>query len=70
MLSFMIGQGFSIAGATLTGQFLGADNPKEAKRSGWRSAGFSIISMTIIGLLVAIYSKEISGFLIKPELTF
>jgi putative MATE family efflux protein len=68
MLSFMIGQGFSIAGATLTGQFLGADNPKEAKRSGWRSAGFSIISMTIIGLFVAIFSREISGFLINdPE---
>ena len=68
MLSFMIGQGFSIAGATLTGQFLGADNPKEAKRSGWRSTGLSIISMTFIGLTVAIFSKEISGFLINdPE---
>ena len=68
MLSFMIGQGFSIAGATLTGQFLGADNPKEAKRSGGRSTGLSIISMTFIGLTVAIFSKEISGFLINdPE---
>ena len=68
MLSFMIGQGFSIAGATLTGQFLGADNPKEAKRSGWRSTGLSIISMTFIGLTVAIFSEEISGFLINdPE---
>jgi putative MATE family efflux protein len=68
MLSFMIGQGFSIAGATLTGQFLGADNPREAKRSGWRSTGLSIVSMSFIGLLIAIFSEEISGFLIDdPE---
>ena len=68
MLSFMIGQGFSIAGATLTGQFLGADNPKEAKKSGWKSTGLSIVSMTLIGLFVAIFSEEISGFLINdPE---
>ena len=68
MLSFMIGQGFSVAGATLTGQFLGADNPKEAKRSGWKSTGLSILSMTFIGLTVAIFSEEISGFLINdPE---
>ena len=59
MLSFMIGQGFSIAGATLTGQFLGADNPREAKRSGWRSTGLSIVSMSFIGLLIAIFSEEI-----------
>ena len=68
MLSFMIGQGFSAAGATLTGQFLGADNPREAKRSGWKSTGLSIVSMTLIGLTVAIFSEEISGFLINdPE---
>ncbi len=68
MLSFMIGQGFSIAGATLTGQYLGADNPKEARRSGWKSARLSIISMTIIGLSVAIFSEQIAGFLINdPE---
>ena len=68
MLSFMIGQGFSIAGATLTGQFLGADNPREAKRSGWRSTRLSIVSMSLIGFLIAVFSKEISGFLINdPE---
>ena len=68
MLSFMIGQGFSAAGATLTGQFLGADNPREAKRSGWKSTGLSIVSMTFIGLTVAIFSEEITGFLINdPE---
>ena len=67
MLSFMIGQGFSIAGATLTGQFLGANNPKEAKRSGWRSAGLSIISMGVVGLLIAVFSNEISRFLVDDD---
>ena len=67
MLSFMIGQGFSIAGATLTGQFLGANNPKEAKRSGWKSAGLSIISMGVVGLLIAIFSNEISRFLVDDD---
>ena len=62
MLSFMIGQGFSVAGATLTGQFLGANNPREAKKSGWKSTGLSIISMGIVGLLIAIFSYEISSF--------
>ena len=67
MLSFMIGQGFSIAGATLTGQFLGANNPREAKRSGWRSAGLSIISMGFVGLLIAIFSNDISRFLVDDD---
>ena len=67
MLSFMIGQGFSVAGATLTGQFLGANNPREAKRSGWKSTGLSIISMGFVGLLIAIFSYEISSFLVDDE---
>ena len=67
MLSFMIGQGFSIAGATLTGQFIGANNPREAKRSGWRSAGLSIVSMGIVGLLIALFSNEISRFLVDDD---
>ena len=67
MLSFMIGQGFSIAGATLTGQFLGANNPREAKRSGWRSAGLSIISMGFVGLLIAVFSNDISRFLVDDD---
>jgi putative MATE family efflux protein len=33
--SFVIGFGFSIAGATLVGQHLGAGNPDQAKRAGW-----------------------------------
>ena len=68
MLSFMVGQGFTVAGATLTGQFLGAENPKEAKRSGWRSAGLTMVSMGILGILLALASRPIAGFFVDdPE---
>ena len=33
--SFVIGFGFSIAGATLVGQHLGAGSRDQAKRAGW-----------------------------------
>ena len=68
MLSFMVGQGFTVAGATLTGEFLGAENPKEAKRSGWRSAGLTMVSMGILGILLALASRPIAGFFVDdPE---
>ena len=68
MLSFMVGQGFTVAGATLTGQFLGAENPKEAKRSGWRSAGLTMVSMGILGIVLALASRPIAGFFVDdPE---
>ena len=56
MISFMIGHGFSIAGATLTGQYLGAENPKEARRSGWKSARLTVCSLTFVGFVIAIFS--------------
>jgi putative MATE family efflux protein len=67
MISFMIGHGFSIAGATLTGQYLGAENPKEARRSGWKSARLTVFSMTIVGLVIAIFSRPVSGFFIDDS---
>ena len=44
-----------------------ANNPREAKRSGWRSAGLSIVSMGIVGLLIALFSNEISRFLVDDD---
>ncbi len=68
MLSFMVGQGFTVAGATLTGQFIGAQNPKEAKRSGWRSAGLTMVSMGILGIILALASRPIAGYFVDdPE---
>ena len=67
MISFMIGHGFSIAGATLTGQYLGAENPVEARRSGWKSARLTVFSMTLVGIIIAIFSKPISGYFIDDQ---
>ena len=67
MISFMIGHGFSIAGATLTGQYLGAENPKEARRSGWKSARLTVFSMTIVGLVIAIFSRPFQDFIDDSE---
>lgn len=67
MISFMIGHGFSLAGATLTGQYLGAENPVEARRSGWKSARLTVFSMTLVGIIIAIFSKPISGYFIDDQ---
>lgn len=67
MLSFMVGQGFTVAGATLTGQFLGAENPKEAKKSGWRSAGLTMVSMGILGIILALASRPIAGYFVDDQ---
>ena len=67
MISFMIGHGFSIAGATLTGQYLGAENPVEARRSGWKSARLTVFSMTLVGIIIALFSKPISGYFIDDQ---
>ena len=67
MLSFMVGQGFTIAGATLTGQYIGAQNAKEAKRSGWRSAGLTMISMSVLGIILALASRPIAGYFVQDE---
>ena len=42
MLSFTVGNGFAIAGATLTGQYLGASDPDKAYDSGFRAAAMTI----------------------------
>ena len=67
MLSFMVGQGFTIAGATLTGQYIGAQNAKEAKRSGWRSAGLTMVSMSVLGIILALASRPIAGYFVQDE---
>ncbi len=67
MVCFVVGFGFSIAGATMTGQHLGADDPAGAVRSGWRSAAYAIASMGALGLLVALYAPELAAFFISDE---
>jgi putative MATE family efflux protein len=64
MLSFMVGNGFAIAGATLTGQHLGALDPDKAYDSGFKAARMTVLSMGTLGIILAIFSRELSGFFI------
>ena len=65
MLSFTVGWGFAIAGSTLTGQYLGAKDPDGAYKSGFKAAGFTMLSMGVLGLILAIFSRSIASFFIN-----
>ena len=66
-ISFVIGFGFSIAGATLVGQHLGAHNKEQAKRAGWGAMRLSIISMTFFGLVLTIFAEPLARFMIDND---
>ena len=65
MLSFTVGNGFAIAGATLTGQHLGASDPDKAYDSGFKAARLTLLSKGTLGVLLALYSRELSTFFIN-----
>jgi len=61
-LSFMPGLAFSTAATTLVGQNLGAGNPQGAEKSGWMAMKFAAGVMSILGLLLIVFSKQVIGF--------
>ena len=65
--SFVIGFGFSIAGATLVGQHLGAQNKDQAKRAGWGAMRLSIISMTFFGIVIVVFAEPLARFMIDND---
>ena len=65
--SFVIGFGFSIAGATLVGQHLGAQNNDQAKRAGWGAMRLSIISMTFFGIVIVAFAEPLARFMIDND---
>ena len=65
--SFVIGFGFSIAGATLVGQHLGAKNEDQARRAGWGAMRLSIISMTFFGVVITIFAEPLARFMIDND---
>ena len=65
--SIVIGFGFSIAGATLVGQHLGAKNKEQAKRAGWGAMRLSIISMTFFGVLITIFAEPLARYMIDND---
>ena len=62
-----VGFGFSIAGSTLVGQNLGADDHEGAARSGWRALFFAIVSMGSLGVLIMIFAEEVASYFLGDE---
>ncbi len=67
MVCMTVGFGFSIAGATLVGQNLGANDFAGATRSGWRSAGFAVLSMGSLGLIVSYFARPLATYFLGDE---
>ena len=67
MLSFILGNGFSVAAATLSGQFLGASDPVAAYKSGYQAAGMTMLAMSLSGLLLAFLPNLSLGFLFRMK---
>ena len=66
-MSFVVGFGFSIAGATLVGQHLGAKDPVGARRQGWRATRLAALSMVVLGAGIVFAAPEIARFLIDDD---
>ncbi|MDA0788714.1 MAG: MATE family efflux transporter [Proteobacteria bacterium] len=68
-ICMVVGFGFSIAGATLVGQHLGANDAPGAVRSGWLATLYSAIGMGSLGWVMAFYSTDLASFFLQgsPE---
>ena len=63
--SWIPGQSYAQACATLIGQALGAREPDEATRIGWQAAGVAIVTATLLGFGVAMYRYDLAGWLTR-----
>ncbi|MFK8019756.1 MAG: MATE family efflux transporter [Pseudomonadales bacterium] len=62
-----VGFGFSIAGSTLVGQNLGANDPDAATRSGWWATAYAVLSMGLLSAIIVSYANELAVFFIGDE---
>jgi len=62
-LSFVIGIGFGIASATITGQLLGAGQPELAKQSGWKTMWLAVTIMSLFAILLASNANALAAFM-------
>ena len=67
MVCFMVGFGFSIAGATLVGQHLGAGDHAGAERAGWRAGGFAMLSMGALAMPIMLFAPELANLFLGEE---
>jgi putative MATE family efflux protein len=65
--AMVVGSGFSIAGATLVGQHLGAGDVEGAARSGWRACSMAVAAMSLIGLLTVINASSLAHFFLGSD---
>jgi len=65
--AMVVGSGFSIAGATLVGQHLGAGDVEGAARSGWRACIMAVAAMSLIGFCIAINATALAGFFLGSD---
>jgi putative MATE family efflux protein len=65
--AMVVGVGFSIAGATLVGQHLGAGDVEGAARSGWRACTMAVAAMTLIGLTVVFNAPTLAHFFLGSD---
>ena len=65
MICMVVGFGFSVASSTLSGQFLGANDPQGAVRSGWRALIYAIVSTGGLALVIALNAEPIVHIFIE-----
>ncbi|HEX3913961.1 MAG TPA: MATE family efflux transporter [Steroidobacteraceae bacterium] len=66
-VAMVVGSGFSIAGATLVGQHLGAGDMDGAARRGWRACIIAVAAMSLIGFLIAINGRTLAQFFLGSD---
>ncbi len=66
-LAFMPGFGFAVAGTTLVGQALGANDPDAAQQRGYTAYRLGAAIMGAIGLTFVLFPTQIMGFFTSDE---
>jgi putative MATE family efflux protein len=61
-MSFVPGIAFSVAASTLVGQHLGAEEPDEAARAGFRALRGAIGVMAVVGASIALFAESLTAW--------
>ena len=67
MVCMTVGFGFSIAGSTLVGQALGANDHAGAQRAGYRAMWLAIVFMGLVGAVICFYAWEMATFFLNDD---